>query len=91
MTNRYACSSSRTRSSPASSCRSFDATYNGPAALLFVEPTYLHDAVVAAPGPVLAIEAVDETSPIVVRTPGNNSYLAVVMPVLVGTPRSRKR
>lgn len=68
-----------------------DATYDGPAASLFVEPTYLHDAVVAAPGPSLAMEAVDATSPIVVRTPGDNSYLAVVMPVLVGTPRSRKR
>lgn len=67
------------------------ATYNGPPASLFVEPIYLHDAVVAAPGPVLAIEAVDETSPIVLSTPGDNSYLALVMPVRVGTPRSRKR
>ena len=68
-----------------------DATYAGATASLFVEPTYLHDAVVAAPGPDLAIEAVDETSPIVVRTPADSSYLAVVMPVRVSTPRSRKR
>lgn len=67
-----------------------DATYDGPAASLFVEPTYLHDAVVAAPGPGIALEAVDATSPIVVRTPGDNSYVAVVMPVLVGTRGSRK-
>lgn len=68
-----------------------DATYEGPAASLFVEPTYLHDAVVATPGPDLAIEAVDATSPIVVRTPDDDSYLAVVMPVLVGSRRPRKR
>ena len=68
-----------------------DATYDGSAKSVFVEPTYLHDAVVAAAGPELAVEAVDATSPIVVRTPGDNSYLAVVMPVLVGTARSRKR
>lgn len=46
---------------------------------------------VAAPGPRLAIEADDAKSPIVVRTPGDHSYLAVVMPALVGTSRSRKR
>lgn len=68
-----------------------DANYDGPAASLFVEPTYLHDAVVAAAGPRLAIEAADAKSPIVVRSPGDHSYLAVVMPTVVGTSRSRKR
>lgn len=68
-----------------------DANYDGPTASLFVEPTYLHDAVVAAAGPRLVIEAADAKSPIVVRSPGDHSYLAVVMPVLVGTSRSRKR
>ena len=67
------------------------AAYDGPATALSVEPTYLHDAITAAPGPELAIEAVDATSPIVVRTPGDDSYLAVVMPVLVGSRTPRKR
>ena len=67
-----------------------DATYGRADLSLLVEPTYLHDAVDAAAGPLVAIEAVDERSPVVVRTPGDNSYVAVVMPILVGTPRQRK-
>jgi DNA polymerase III sliding clamp (beta) subunit (PCNA family) len=61
------------------------ASYDGPSVEVLLDAGYAHDAVAAAAGPDVV------RSPVVVRSPGNTSYTAIVMPVRRAEPRPDRR
>lgn len=69
-----------------------DVTYDGADIFVFLNADYAHDAVAVVAAGNVAIDVVDEMTPVAFRAVGEPGQLTLVMPMRVATPRrSRMR
>jgi len=62
---------------------SVDATYDGDELTVAFNPAFLVDGLDVAPGEEVSLQTIDSLKPAVLRTPGNEHFLYLLMPVRV--------
>jgi DNA polymerase III sliding clamp (beta) subunit (PCNA family) len=67
------------------------AQHRGEQVTFLMNPDFAHDALVGAAGPQVVIEATGPRSPVMIRSEGGASYVAIVMPVVHREPKRKRR